>query len=313
MATTSCNTIAALAVAASLSVAAGAAAQSLPAPTAPAAFPASSFQVAPDVSATPEAIQGKANFKKVRDLPTDSANFKLSTKVGQIFRVKWKGEEVEGLYAHCTGSLIAPNLMLTNQHCVDDGLQPKELLFVMENLQEKGKWPKGSFTFAASFVRVDAFLDFAVVELLRPLGDKYGWLDVETVGSTVTASKAVKIIQHPAGRTKEIVTDDTEVVRVHGKFLHYLADTEGGSSGSPVFDLNGDKIIALHHVGTNQYNEGARMDAIAQIIAPYLPDPGAPQQTSSTPAAAPSASETNASTSVGGGSGGGGWKAITGD
>ena len=43
------------------------------------------------------------------------------------------------------------------------------------------------------------------------------------------------IVQHPDG-VEEIVLHDNEVVNDDGVFLHYVSDTDYGSSGSPVFD-----------------------------------------------------------------------------
>ena len=54
----------------------------------------------------------------------------------------------------------------------------------------------------------------------------------------------VTTIQHPDGRKKELSTQNIEIVP-DSALLFYLADTEPGSSGSPVFK-NG-KVVAIHH------------------------------------------------------------------
>ncbi len=54
----------------------------------------------------------------------------------------------------------------------------------------------------------------------------------------------VAIIQHPRGRKKEIVLHNNEVTKLSLNNIDYKADTDYGSSGSPVFNINW-KLVAL--------------------------------------------------------------------
>jgi len=67
------------------------------------------------------------------------------------------------------------------------------------------------------------------------------------------------------------------IVRVDPTRLYYVTDTEGGSSGSPVF--NDDWcVIALHRAGmvddaqrlVKNANQGVPLTAIEPLIRPYL-------------------------------------------
>lgn len=87
---------------------------------------------------------------------------------------------------------------------------------------------------------------------------------------TVTRNERVNIIQHPRGRRKEISLHDNKVTYVYDKVIRYTADTEGGSSGSPVFNNQWD-LVALHHAGWSEgdgsaSNEGVRMTVIVNAL-----------------------------------------------
>ena len=64
------------------------------------------------------------------------------------------------------------------------------------------------------------------------------------------------IFQHPQARPKEFSVD--KILRVEKPFVQYRADTDDGSSGSPVVTTTGLKLIAVHHGGEAElgYNRG---------------------------------------------------------
>jgi hypothetical protein len=57
------------------------------------------------------------------------------------------------------------------------------------------------------------------------------------------------IIGHPAGRDLELSMHDNKLLACSESLLHYRTPTEGGSSGSPVFEETGWKVVGLHHAG----------------------------------------------------------------
>ena len=66
----------------------------------------------------------------------------------------------------------------------------------------------------------------------------------------------VMIIQHPKGRPKHFSQE--KISNVEKPFVFYKADTENGSSGSPVLASEGLALIAVHHKGSEElsYNKG---------------------------------------------------------
>ncbi len=100
-------------------------------------------------------------------------------------------------------------------------------------------------------------------------------IDLAQVPEPVTEGAYVYVIGHPAGgglkfsiRGNDLLAYDAEMMRVH-----YTAPTEGGSSGSPVFN-EAWQLMAVHHAGdskmrrlddpsaTYQANEGITIKAI---------------------------------------------------
>ena len=226
-------------------------------------YPAGHFIVEPDSRAVELAkkIQGEADFEKVRDLDSRDNDFGLARQVGYF--------SIGG--GSCSGFLVGPDLFLSNHHCVYDEvysrMRPVEHYEIfMDYLDENNK---GQVTSKVKEVLVkNEYLDFALLRLEKPLGARLGWLQL---GGEVKANNdGVKIFQHPQGRSKEVSRKHSKIVKETNTVLHYMADTEGGSSGSPVFSRDGTTVIALHHVGSNTYNEGVLMERILPHIEQWL-------------------------------------------
>ncbi|MGB8508671.1 MAG: serine protease [Pyrinomonadaceae bacterium] len=67
------------------------------------------------------------------------------------------------------------------------------------------------------------------------------------------------IIGHPGGRDLEFSLQDNLLLACSERLLHYRTPTEGGSSGSPVFEPVGWKVVGLHHAGMNKME---RLDGV---------------------------------------------------
>ena len=70
----------------------------------------------------------------------------------------------------------------------------------------------------------------------------------------------VYIMGHPSGRDLEFSLHDNKMLACTDRFVHYRTPTEPGSSGSPVFEADEWKVIALHHAG----GAVSRLDGVAE-------------------------------------------------
>jgi len=150
-----------------------------------------------------------------------------------------------------TGFLVTEDLLLTNNHVLPSAdLLPKALfrfnyeddfLGCAQPADEYQAKPNGLFY-------TNQELDYTLVQLDGEPGQKWGWLPL---GSRNIKRRArVNIIQHPAGRPKEISFQNNFVEYVGGNVVQYVTSTLNGSSGSPVLN-DGWEVVALHHAGGN--------------------------------------------------------------
>lgn len=242
-------------------------------------FPTASFiEPMSEKEKNKKRIIGEANFEKIRHLEDSKKIFNTARRVAFLLLNEQGGS--------CSGSLVGPDLILTNAHCVMN-LQTQEKYDVTKiKVNMEYLVPNQRSNYHAQVieaVKVNPNLDYALLRLNNKIGKHYGWLELADKTPT---SGDVMVIQHPYGREKEISRVDSEIAQATQVVLHYYADTEPGSSGSPVFNKNGKKIIALHHAGQCRdenfdpttgckkfdFNEGVVIGLIKNQIKQYLPE-----------------------------------------
>ena len=104
---------------------------------------------------------------------------------------------------------------------------------------------------------------------------------IEAEGKAIIG-EYVTIVQHPRGEKKQIALRENKIVDMPDRFMHYAADTEPGSSGSPVFNDQWE-VVALHHASVvapdhaelgGFLNEGIRVSRILQFVKEQALSPG---------------------------------------
>jgi len=189
-----------------------------------------------------------------------------------------------------TGSLVSPELVLTNHHVLPDAsvAGPSALEFNYQvGLDGQPLSPKIFHLDPAAFFLADEERDFALVAV-RAAEDvvaEFGFNRLIEAEGKAVVGEFVTIVQHPRGEMKQIALRENRIVDLPQAFMHYEADTEPGSSGSPVFNDQWE-VVALHHASvsttrageTDGYvNEGIRVSRIIEFAKAQALSPSARQ------------------------------------
>lgn len=190
-----------------------------------------------------------------------------------------------------TGFLVAPDLVLTNYHVfkpegtsydLDDRARRCQIRFGAKRDTEGSEEPGKLFKlhqnwlvdFSASYE-----LDYLLLRLVRPATDGIiAPVKIAPETDIMYKDAFVNIIHHPLRGAMEVSLRCNEVVEVELQRIYYLADTEEGSSGAPVFD-DSWRVVALHCSGgekdasgrlVRKANAGIPINLIKNKIAKYL-------------------------------------------
>ncbi len=209
-----------------------------------------------------------------------------------------------GRIHYCTGFLIGPELLLTNQHCIADQREADSAIVEFDYDRRDAASQR---LLGGTLLLSSCELDYALVRLPEKLARAPLRLAAglpapapATTASTAAAASALPplvVIQHPGGEPKQVSVKDcllserdvpsrsTCPASLPATDFGHGCDTKKGSSGAPVIDPARGEVIGLHHLGVSQarvFNKGVKMTAVlADILArqPDLaPEIGAPQQ-----------------------------------
>lgn len=168
-----------------------------------------------------------------------------------------------------TGWLIAPDLLVTNQHVVK--ARPAQDQPSPQDFQRQAEHAVARFDYeiegndgipvtATSVEVADPNLDFAILRLESPPDDPAGDGGVRqplvVCGEPLLVEAdsghriPVNIIQHPFGDPKQLACRNNRVSMGDDTTLRYFTDTRSGSSGSPVCNDNWE-VVALHRASTD--------------------------------------------------------------
>lgn len=176
-----------------------------------------------------------------------------------------------------TAFRIAPGLLLTNWHVLHyegaaaTGVKAE---FGFEEDAQGSGLASTTLDCDLATVRGNAADDWAVIGTSATMTDAIPIVKLSEAIDPQNDDFAF-IIQHPGGERKRVAFVRNQVTAFDDRVVHYLSDTQTGSSGSPVFHESG-RLMALHHAGGRPQevagkppiskNEGIRIPRIRQSL-----------------------------------------------
>lgn len=180
-----------------------------------------------------------------------------------------------------TGFLVSPTVVLTNNHVIKSEKVAINGLVEFNYQDDENFMPCATYNYRLDPERLfitDEDLDFTLVAVKENIingkkVEEFGYLELIPDKGKVIEGECVSIIQHPKGGPKCVTIRENEVRSKTDDFIHYITDTEPGSSGSPVFNDQWT-VVALHHSGVPDpnekgawiANEGVRISSIAEHV-----------------------------------------------
>ncbi|WP_312075794.1 S8 family serine peptidase [Chryseobacterium sp.] len=211
-----------------------------------------------------ERINGVPNFQDIQIL---NKIFKIAEAVGRITIKTRYGNTGFG-----TGFLIAPGILITNNHVFPDKdtAESSTVQFYYEMDGNKASKRTLSFNFEPEkFFITSSYkgnpensvdgLDFTIIAISEKSHEGKDISEVphtslnENLGKIIDGENCV-IIQHPKGDYKKIVMKDIRMLTLKDDFLIYESDTLPGSSGAVVIGQGTGEIVALHHSSVPRKN-----------------------------------------------------------
>ena len=225
---------------------------------------------------------------------------RLSTIYRQVCRISFGG----GADPQGSGFLVGPSVVLTNNHVmksvIDEQVDPTHVRAQFDyavlpdgtidngtRVELADDWLIDTSAYTQNDVNgtgpppTSEELDYAFIRLKRPLGNEpigtnptpdapaRGWIDLAQHAPIPAVDTPIAIVQHPRGDPMKLAWASKSVIGLNEKEtrLRHRTNTQGGSSGSPTFDVRFG-LVALHQgseIGvTATYNQGV---PVAPIIA----------------------------------------------
>jgi hypothetical protein len=179
----------------------------------------------------------------VQNYGTGSRYYEFSKPIALIrFLKQISGKSIE---SSCTGFLITPTLLLTNNHCIDSPQQVSTTSITFDyETGHTNPIPIGP----RSLSYTNKALDFTLLRI-----DETGHPIAKISLAAVQQRQPMILIQHPMAEPKMIAVKKCQIQDVHAvgrptDFFH-LCDSSAGSSGSPVMDQRTGIAYGLHHLG----------------------------------------------------------------
>ena len=189
----------------------------------------------------------------------------IGAKCGRaVCKIVASGLDYRGEYSSGwsgSGFLVAPNVLLTNYHVLNSPEVAAKAwaIFNFHEIQPGVMDTQTEFSIDPDRLFIASpqdKLDYCFVWVNGAPQEEFGTIEFWRGSFLGSSGEKANIIHHPRGNPKRVSVHKNEIVGIGMEdfFMHYTADTEGGSSGSPV--LTDDwRLFALHHASTKDYSD----------------------------------------------------------
>lgn len=172
----------------------------------------------------------------------------------------------DSVLGYGTGFLVSPSLLMTNNHVLKSPQAAANSLVQFNYRETLGGALSTPYTFHLQperFFRTYEHLDFTLVAVAARSAEglelrSLGWNRLIAETGKILVGERVNIIQHPGGKPQQLALRMNQISDLLDDFLHYSADTERGSSGSPVFNDQWE-LVSLHHAGVPRRDQDERI------------------------------------------------------
>ncbi len=216
---------------------------------------------APDDAAV---IVGAVDWQEAAALPEGSAERAVSRAVAYL--------QIPAQSSRCTGFLIAPDVVMTNHHCIPSAAAAAGVRAFFH--YEEGGPADDPGVDCSEFLGNDDGLDFALLRCPSRPGDALGVVALEPTDPSRNAG--IYVIHQNCdyyGAPECAPTKKYSPGRVTSTMseIGHDADTLGGSSGSPLLSRATHGVIGLHHVGLGNNGSGRGTENRAVPMSAILP------------------------------------------
>ncbi|WP_210211515.1 SUMF1/EgtB/PvdO family nonheme iron enzyme, partial [Azospirillum griseum] len=189
----------------------------------------------------------------------------------------------DGKTGSCTASIISRDYILTNHHCVpgkDEASRPVRALLLMNYYDETRSDETVRYDVDIRPVETSQWPDYSILRVAGNPAARFGALTLPVTAPL--PSEPLIMFHHPLGQPMVLSAKGCRVgarpIDGDGQLIHYC-DTDQGSSGAPILDMNGSRLIGLHYAGNTGFNLAVPMVRLRQqsvILAQLFPDQSPP-------------------------------------